>query len=668
MSTEVNNTKKYSEKNIEVLEGLEAVRKRPGMYIGGTDQKALHHCIFEIVDNSVDEALAGFCSVITVILHNDQSISVSDNGRGIPIGIVEKTGISAVETVFTVLHAGGKFGEGGGYKVSGGLHGVGASCVNAVSEKMIVNVHRDNGQYQTEFRGHNPGGSVGAAVQPLQLVGTSDVTGTHVRFYPDSRIFQENNDNGEVSIPTVDFQRVGKRLREMSFLNAGLKIVFCDQRYDDINEFQEEIYHYEGGIASYIEYLNEPRHTLHKKVVYARKTSGDIIVETALQYTDGYQEQILAFANNINNPDGGTHLTGFKNALTRSIGDYAKKSKLLKPGESLTGDDIREGVTAIISVKIPNPQFESQTKVKLLNNEAQTAVSSVFSEELEIWLDNNPKEAKIIIQKALQARNAREAAKKARNLIRRQSVLESSSSLPGKLADCSEKNAEKCEIYIVEGDSAGGSAKQGRDRTIQAILPLRGKILNVERARIDKVYENNEIQSLIQAIGLSTIGDKELLTINDEESIDLEKIRYHKIIIMTDADVDGSHIRTLLLTFFFRYARPLITAGYIYIAQPPLYKVEYKKRVEYCYNEAQLKVVLAELGSKANIQRFKGLGEMMPEQLWNTTMNPETRTLKQVSIQDALNADNTFDTLMGNEVEPRRKFIEKNATYAMLDI
>ncbi len=654
----------YSADDIEVLEGLEAVRKRPGMYIGGVDQKALEHCLYEIVDNSVDESLAGYCKNISIILHEDNSISVKDDGRGIPVDIVEKTGFSAVETVFTTLHAGGKFG-GGTYKVSGGLHGVGASCVNAVSEKMLVQVKRDGSLYEIEFRGHNPGGSVGAAVAPLKYVSPAEGNGTTVRFYPDSRIFKERNEDGSEYMPSINFTRVANRLREIAFLNAGLNIQITDER--NVEEVLIEKYHYEGGISSYVEYLNQNRTPLYKPPVFIKKQINDLIVEVAFQYTDAYTETILPFANNINNPDGGTHLTGFKNAISRCVSDYSKKNNLIKAGEAILGEDIREGITAVISVKVPDPQFESQTKVKLLNTEVQSAVYNVVNDELGAWLEENPKEAKLIVQKAIQARNAREAAKKARNLVRRQSVLESSSSLPGKLADCSEREPERCEMYIVEGDSAGGSAKQGRDRTIQAILPLRGKILNVERARIDKIYENNEIQTLIQAIGLSTQGDS-LLKPNEDEILDLSKIRYHKIIIMTDADVDGSHIRTLLLTFFFRYARPLINNGYIYAAQPPLYKVEYRNRIEYCYNEMQLKIVLAEMGEKASVQRFKGLGEMMPQQLWDTTMNPETRTLKQVTIEDAAQADLTFDTLMGNEVEPRRKFIEENATYANLDI
>ncbi|MDJ0625045.1 MAG: DNA topoisomerase (ATP-hydrolyzing) subunit B [Candidatus Caenarcaniphilales bacterium] len=654
----------YSAEQIQVLEGLEAVRKRPGMYIGGVDQKALHHCIFEIVDNSVDEALAGFCKRISVTLNSDDSISVSDDGRGIPIGVVEKTGMTAIETVFTMLHAGGKFG-GGGYKVSGGLHGVGASCVNAVSEKMLVTVERDGGKHQIEFRGNNPGGKVGGPSEPLKYVEPSDNHGTTVQFWPDPQVFKENTEDGSEKTPKVNFDKVAARLREMAFLNAGLEIEFIDERNPE--EINRESYLFEGGIRTYVEFLNQSKSSLHKPPIYVFKNIDEVIVETAIQYTDTYSEAIYAFANNINNPDGGTHLTGLKNALTRSIGDYAKKSGILKSGESLLGEDIREGITSIVSVKVKDPQFESQTKVKLLNNEVQSAVYSAVNEELADWLEKNPKEAKAIVNKAIQAKNAREAAKKARNLIRRQSVLESSSGLPGKLADCSDRDPEKCEVYLVEGDSAGGSAKQGRNRNFQAILPLRGKILNVERARTGKIYENTEIQAMIQGIGLSTKGD-ELLRPNEEDVLDLKKVRYHKIIIMTDADVDGSHIRTLLLTFFFRYARPLIAAGYLYVAQPPLYKLEYKSKTQYCYNDTQLQVALAEMNNKGHIQRFKGLGEMMPDQLWDTTMNPETRVLKKVEIEDAAQADVIFDILMGDEVEPRRKFIEEHSVYATLDV
>ena len=654
----------YTASDIEVLEGLDAVRRRPGMYIGGVDQKALHHCVYEIVDNSVDEALAGFCNEIKVALNNDNSISVEDNGRGIPVEKVQKSGLSGVETVFTMLHSGGKFGTSQSYKVSGGLHGVGASCVNAVSSKMQVEVYRDGKLYFVEFFGDNPGGVAGKNKEPIKTTGKTDKTGTKVTFWPDPQIFKEQETG---KMPITNREVVAVRLREMAFLNKGLKIIFTDERLAKTEPHYQEIYFYEGGIKSYVQFLNSSKTCLHKEVIYFEDTKEDVVVEIAMQYTDTYSESIFVFANNINNPDGGTHLTGFRNSLTRVVNDYARSSELLKENnENLLGEDVREGVTAIISIKVKDPQFESQTKVKLLNNEVQTAVMAVLGEGLKDWLDRNPREAKIIIQKAIQARDAREAARKAKNLIRRQSVLESAGGLPGKLADCTNRDPEACELFIVEGDSAGGSAKQGRDRMYQAILPLRGKILNVERARIGKIYDNTEIQALIQAIGLSTIGDDVLRPNIDE--LDLDKLRYHKIVIMTDADVDGAHIRTLLLTFFFRYARPVIENGFMYIAQPPLYKVEKNKKIVYCYNEHQLQLALAELGEKANIQRFKGLGEMMPQQLWETTMDPQKRTLKQVAFEDAAEADRIFDILMGDAVGPRREFIEEHAGLAMLDI
>ena len=654
----------YTASDIEVLEGLDAVRIRPGMYIGGVDQKALHHCIYEIVDNSVDEALAGFCNEIKAFIHADGSISVEDNGRGIPVEKVQKTGLSGVETVFTTLHSGGKFGTGTSYKVSGGLHGVGASCVNAVSTKMHVEVYRDNKTYFVEFLGDNPSGVAGKNKEPIQVTGKANKTGTKVIFWPDPKIFKDQETG---KMPVCNRETIATRLREMAFLNKGLKIIFTDERLEKIDPHFEEIYFYEGGIKSYVEFLNSTKNRLHKEVIYLEDTKEDVAVEIAMQYTDTYSDSIFVFANNINNPDGGTHLTGFRNALTRVINDYARSSEFLKENdENLLGEDAREGLTAIISVKVKDPQFESQTKVKLLNNEVQTAVMTVLGENLKDWLDRNPKESKLVIQKAIQARDAREAARKAKNLIRRQSVLESAGGLPGKLADCTSRDPEKCELFIVEGDSAGGSAKQGRDRMYQAILPLRGKILNVERARIGKIYDNTEIQALIQAVGLSTIGD-DVLRPNIEE-LDLDKIRYHKIAIMTDADVDGAHIRTLLLTFFFRYARPVIENGYMYIAQPPLYKVEKNKKIIYCYNEHQLELALAEIGEKATIQRFKGLGEMMPQQLWDTTMDPAKRTLKQVTFEDAAEADRIFDILMGDAVGPRREFIEEHAGLAVLDV
>lgn len=802
----------YDANNIRVLEGLEAVRLRPGMYIGSTSQRGLHHLIYEIVDNSIDESLAGYCTEIKVTINRDESVTVEDNGRGIPVNVKEDSGKSALEIVHTVLHAGGKFGD-GGYKVSGGLHGVGASVVNALSEKLIVEVARDGYLYrQTYLRGE--------PTAPVQKVKESDKRGTRTTFWPDPEIFKETTH--------IDKDTISNRLREMAFLNKGLKIVFKD----DFDE-TEEIFHFEGGIAEYVKFLNKNRNVIHP-AVYIEKTQENVCVEVAIQYTDGFNETVLSFANNINTHSGGTHLTGFRTALTRVINDYARKNNIIKGGDdNLTGDDVREGLTAIVSVKVPEPQFEGQTKEKLGNSEVQSTVNSVVIDKLQEWLEFNPKPGKTIIEKSLQAARAREAARKARELTRRKSVLENST-LPGKLSDCSNREAEKCEIYIVEGDSAGGSAKQGRNRMFQAILPLRGKILNVERARIDKMYNNNEIQSLIQALGI-TIS-------RDVDDFEMEKLRYHKIIIMTDADVDGAHIRTLLLTFFFRYARPLIENGYIYIAQPPLYKIAIGKQSQYLYDDRALDKVLRERGiagltlfnssrdkfcsneelstllanmsgyynsfknpvfsempeivirslirseikvqdfeniekleeivkyiahyledhaqnynveEAANytpsvnhdeetgktslvfavnngeepiivtplivnsiefnrikesypiirdfvleeektlylsidekteltitsfddlkktveekgkkgiaLQRFKGLGEMMPQQLWETTMNPENRTLLRVSIEDAILCDRLFDILMGEKVEPRREFIETHSVYA----
>ncbi|WP_287128691.1 DNA topoisomerase (ATP-hydrolyzing) subunit B [Candidatus Cyanaurora vandensis] len=644
----------YGAEQIQVLEGLEAVRVRPGMYIGGTDQAALHHCLYEIVDNSVDEALAGYCTEIYITLHQDGSTTVEDNGRGIPTGIVEKTGLSGVETVFSILHSGGKFG-GGGYKVSGGLHGVGASCVNAVSERMPVEVYRDGKVHFIEFRGYNPGGSVGAPLAPLKVIGTTKKRGTKVTFYPDPRIFKDTVN--ETQVPQIDLDTVMVRLREMSFLNRGLKIILLDERLAEgtPNRYQE--FHYAGGIASYVEFLNNLRTALHP-VIYFENTRDEVQVEVALQYTDAYSDSVYAYANNIGNPDGGTHLTGFRNALTRVINDYARKGNLIKESEeNFSGDDVREGLTAIISVKVRNPQFESQTKVKLLNNEVQGAVQGVLGENLLDWLERNPKVAKDIIAKALNARNAREAARKARELVRRKSALESGS-LPGKLADCSERDPARSEVFLVEGDSAGGSAKQGRDRRFQAILPLRGKILNIERADDRRIYNNTEIQAMITGLGLGL----------KSEEFEMSKLRYHRVILMTDADVDGAHIRTLLLTFFYRYKRALIEQGYIYIAQPPLYKIKIGggRNIEtrYCYSDAERDVILQGLraNTKTEMQRFKGLGEMQPEELWDTTMNPATRSLKRVIIEDAADADRTFTILMGDRVEPRREFIETYGT------
>ncbi len=800
-----NGTNLYNADNIRVLEGLEAVRLRPGMYIGSTSQRGLHHLIYEIVDNSIDEGLAGYCSEIRVVIHKDDSITVEDNGRGIPVEVKEDCdGKSCLEIVHTVLHAGGKFGD-GGYKVSGGLHGVGASVVNALSEKMVVEVAREGWLHKQVYLRGEP-------TSPVMREFQTDRAGTKTTFWPDREIFTETT--------KIDKDIVSKRLREMAFLNKGLKIVFIDEETTS-----EDVYFYEGGISSYVEFLNKNKNSIHPGIFYTDTTREEVQVEVALQYTDAYSETILSFANNINTEHGGTHLTGFRNALTRVINDYARKNSLIKENDdNLTGDDVREGITAIVSVKIPNPQFEGQTKEKLGNSEVQGVVNSVINEYLQDWLELHPKCAKTIIAKVIQAARAREAARKARELTRRKNVLENSA-LPGKLADCSNREADKCEIYIVEGDSAGGSAKQGRNRMFQAILPLRGKILNAERARIDKLYNNNEIQALVQALGI-TIS-------KDEEEFEMEKLRYHKIIVMTDADVDGAHIRTLLLTFFFRYSKPLIENGHIYIAQPPLYKLTIGKHSQYIYDDRTLDRVLTERGinglvlfnsartksckgdelvklignmsgfyhsfdnpiiggihemvirgliradakieqfetieqleeldallheycekhhvairtkvkpnpeigkncilvyvenaetpavitapllnsieykrlrnsypriteflieedkdlqlvidDKAditiksfddiykiveergkrgvNIQRFKGLGEMMPDQLWETTMNPETRTLLKVDIDDALVCDQLFDTLMGERVEPRREFIETNAMY-----
>lgn len=684
-ATTKNSTKvsgEYSAKNIEVLEGLEAVRKRPGMYIGGVDHKALHHCVYEIVNNSVDEALAGHCDEIVITINKDGSLSVEDNGRGIPTDIVAKTGLSGVETVFMTLHAGGKFGgEGSGYKVSGGLHGVGASCVNAVSEKLQVEVYREGKVHFVEFRGRvQKGKTVGASVEAVKVTGKTTKRGTKVTFWPDEEVFKEVNSDGDEITPEFDRNTLAQAFREMTFLNKGLKIIFVDDRLDSSEVLYSETYHNPEGLVSYVRYLNESRVPIHKSVFHCEGLSQDVAVEVALQYTENYNESCFAFANNIINPDGGTHMSGFRIVLNRVVNDYARKAKLIKDKEeSLSGDDVREGITAIISVKVRDPQFESQTKVKLLNNEVSSAVQQVLGEAFATWLDKHPNEAKIIVNKAILSQKAREAAKKARNAVRRQSALESSSGIPGKLADCSNTDADLCELYLVEGDSAGGSAKQGRDRNFQAILPLRGKILNVEKATVDKLYDNQEIQAMIQAIGLvpaeeeDSKGNKnEAVLKMDASNLDMKKIRYRRIIIMTDADVDGSHIRTLILTFFFRYARQLIENGFVYIAQPPLYKVEYKKKTKYVYSDHQLELALAEIGAndrdKVALQRFKGLGEMMPDQLWETTMNPETRTLKQVKIEDAKEESRIFDVLMGDVVLPRKQFIEEYAGLAILDV
>ncbi|MBA9028087.1 DNA gyrase subunit B [Peribacillus huizhouensis] len=624
----------YDENQIQVLEGLEAVRKRPGMYIGSTSGKGLHHLVWEIVDNSIDEALAGFCDHIQVIIEEDNSITVIDNGRGIPVGIQEKMGRPAVEVILTVLHAGGKFG-GGGYKVSGGLHGVGASVVNALSTVLEVYVHREGSiHYQKFMRG--------VPQADLAVIGETDHTGTTIRFKPDSEIFTETLE--------YDFDTLATRVRELAFLNKGILLSIEDKR----GEGKKNEYHYEGGIKSYVEHLNRSKEVIHEEPIFMEGEKDGISVEIAMQYNESYISNLFTFANNIHTYEGGTHESGFKTGLTRVINDYARKNGLIKEADAnLSGDDVREGLTAIVSIKHPDPQFEGQTKTKLGNSEVRAATDSILSERLDSFLYENPSVARKIVDKGLMAARARMAAKKARELTRRKSALEVSS-LPGKLADCSSKDPSISELYIVEGNSAGGSAKQGRDRHFQAILPLRGKILNVEKARLDRILNNVEIGTIITALGTG-IG----------EEFDISKARYHKIVIMTDADVDGAHIRTLMLTFFYRYMRNILEHGYIYIAQPPLYKIQQGKRVEYAYNDRQLNEIMASLPStpKPNLQRYKGLGEMNPEQLWETTMSPETRTLLQVSLSDAIEADETFEMLMGDKVEPRRNFIEENAIY-----
>lgn len=628
----------YGADQIQILEGLEAVRKRPGMYIGSTSSRGLHHLVYEIVDNAVDEALAGFCTEIQVIINPDNSITVIDNGRGIPVGINHKAGIPAVEVVFTILHAGGKFG-GGGYKVSGGLHGVGASVVNALSEWLEVSIYKDGKEYKQRYeRGHT--------MYPLKVIGdcAPEHTGTKVTFLPDKDIFEET---------VYDYDILKQRLREMAFLTKGLKIVLNDEREDSQ---KEKTFHYEGGIREFVTYLNRSKEALYPDVVYCEGEKDGVVVEVAMQHNDSYTENTYGFVNNINTPEGGTHIMGFRNALTKTFNDYARKNKLLKDSEpNLSGDDIREGLTAIVSVKIEEPQFEGQTKQKLGNSEARGAVDSVVSKQLEIFLEQNPAVAKATVEKSVLAQRAREAARKARDLTRRKSALDGMS-LPGKLADCSDKNPENCEIYIVEGDSAGGSAKTARNRATQAILPLRGKILNVEKARLDKIYGNKEIKAMITAFGTGI-----------HEDFDISKLRYHKIIIMTDADVDGAHIATLLLTFLYRFMPELIKQGYVYLAQPPLYKIEKNKKVWYAYNDAELNRILEEIGRDNNnkIQRYKGLGEMDAEQLWETTMDPEKRILLRVTMDESATSeiDLTFTTLMGDKVEPRREFIEENARF-----
>lgn len=633
------NEQTYNESNIQVLEGLEAVRKRPGMYIGSTSVRGLHHLVWEVVDNSIDEALAGYANKIDVIVHEDNSVTVIDNGRGIPVGLNEKLQKSTLEVVMTVLHAGGKFG-GGGYKVSGGLHGVGVSVVNALSTKVVVEVRRDGHAYQQEY--HR-----GVPQYDVRVIGDTEETGTKTRFYPDPEIFTETT--------VFDYNTLLTRIRELAFLNKGINLSLTDERTGASDSF-----HYEGGIKEYVIFLNHNKEVLHEEPIYVEGQREMIQVEIALQYNEGYTENIYSFANNIHTHEGGTHESGFKSALTRIINDYARKAGMIKDNDNnLTGDDVREGLTAIISVKIPEPQFEGQTKTKLGNSEVRGIVESLFAEKLQEFLEENPAVSRRVLEKSLQASRAREAARKARELTRRKSALEVSA-LPGKLADCSSKDASISELYIVEGDSAGGSAKQGRDRHFQAILPLRGKILNVEKARLDRILGNAEIRAIITALGTG-IG----------EEFDIAKARYHKVIIMTDADVDGAHIRTLLLTFFFRYMRKIIEAGYVYIAMPPLFKIERNKTVRYAQSEKERDEIIAEFGEgvKVNVQRYKGLGEMNPEQLWETTMDPESRTMQQVSIADAIQADAIFDTLMGDNVEPRRDFIHEHARYVKnLDI
>ena len=632
---------KYDAEQIQVLEGLEAVRKRPGMYIGSVSVRGLHHLVYEIVDNSVDEALAGYCKNIKVIIEPGNIISVEDDGRGIPVDTHKKTGLSAAETVYTVLHAGGKFGGDSGYKVSGGLHGVGASVVNALSEWTEVTIQRDGGIYQMSFER-------GRTVKKLEKIGESKATGTKVRFLADDTIFETLE---------YDYETLENRFREMAFLTKGLRITIEDQR--DEENIKKAEFCFEGGLNSFVEYLNKNKEKLHPKPIYIER-GGDFPVEIALQYTSSYSENIYSFVNNINTIEGGTHLEGFKRSLTKVFNDYAKAHNILKEKDSnLLGDDIREGVTAVISVKVKEPQFEGQTKTKLGNSEITGVVQTVMNEHLAAFLEENPSVAKTILEKCISASRAREAARKARELVRRKNALESTT-LPGKLADCSSKNPAECEVYIVEGDSAGGSAKQGRDRKFQAILPLWGKMLNVEKARADKIYGNDKLNPVILAVGAGIGAD-----------FDITKIRYGKVIIMADADVDGAHIRTLLLTFFFSYMRPLIENGNVFLAQPPLYKLS-KRGIKdiYCYSDEEMTKKLEEIGrDNVNIQRYKGLGEMNPDQLWETTMNPETRTLIQVQLDDAIKADEIFTVLMGDEVDPRRKFIEENAKYVKnLDI
>ena len=634
------NAGSYDENQIQVLEGLEAVRKRPGMYIGSTDERGLHHLVYEIVDNAVDEALAGFCNEIIITLYKDGSCSVQDNGRGFPVGIHPKIGRPAVEVCLTILHAGGKFG-GGGYKVSGGLHGVGASVVNALSRHLQVNVYQDGKVYQQEYER-------GKVLYDLKVVGQTDRTGTTIRFWPDVK--GEGDDQGIFETGDFHFDTLKTRFREMAFLNRGIRIVFRDERPE---EPVERVFHYEGGISEFVKYINKNKEVLFPEPIYISGMVDTTSVEVAMQYNDTYSENIFTFVNNIHTPDGGTHLAGFSMAITRVINDYGRKHNILK------ANDIREGLAAIVSVKLEDPQFESQTKSKLGNSEVRTIVNSLVGKQLTDYLEENPSTAKQILDRCLAASRAREAARKARDLTRRKTVLESAS-LPGKLADCSERDPSKCEIFLVEGDSAGGSAKMGRDRHFQAILPLRGKILNVEKTRLDRVLANEEIKAMITAFGCG-VG----------EDFDISKLRYDRIVCMTDADVDGSHIRILMLTFFYRYMRPLIEQGHVYAAQPPLYKVTYQKTERYCYSDQELDKVMTEIGrdKKPDVQRYKGLGEMSAEQLWNTTMDPKQRTMLRVSVEDAIAADEIMSLLMGEKVEPRREFIEQNSKLVLdLDI
>ena len=639
-------TEAYDENQIQVLEGLEAVRKRPGMYIGSTDERGLHHLVYEIVDNAVDEALAGYCSEIVITLHADGSCSVDDNGRGFPVGLHPKLGRSAVEVCLTILHAGGKFG-GGGYKVSGGLHGVGASVVNALSKHLMVTVHQDGKIYQQEYER-------GKVCYDLKVVGETERTGTIIRFWPDVK---GSDEEGIFETGNFSFDTLKVRFREMAFLNRGIRIMFRDERGE---EEKERVFYYEGGISEFVKYINKNKTALIEEPIYMSGLVDTTSVEVAMQYNDSYSENILTFVNNIHTPDGGTHMAGFSMAITRVVNDYGRKHNILKPNDAnLSGDDIREGLAAIVSVKLEDPQFESQTKSKLGNSEVRTIVNQIVVRQLADYLEENPKNAKLILDRCLAASRAREAARKAREATRRKSVLESAS-LPGKLADCSERDSKKCEIYLVEGDSAGGSAKMGRNSRFQAILPLRGKILNVEKTRLDRVLGNEEIKAMITAFGCG-VG----------EDFDISKLRYDRIVCMTDADVDGAHIRILMLTFFYRYMRPLIEQGHVYAAQPPLYKVTYQKQERYCYSDAELEKIMNEIGrdKKPEVQRYKGLGEMNAEQLWDTTMNPETRTMLRVTVEDAIAADEIMSLLMGEKVEPRREFIEQNSKLvADLDI